>query len=66
MHACHTCHILYCMAFWKHVDKQTIKQKYQEGWPITLIAKQLGVHRNTVYYHLKQMGVPIRERVAAF
>jgi hypothetical protein len=54
------------MAFWKHVDKQTIKQKYQEGWPITLIAKQLGVHRNTVYYHLKQMGVPIRERVAAF
>jgi hypothetical protein len=44
----------------KGIDPQVIWQYYQDGIPQTVIARKLGIARNTVAYHLaslkKEMG----------
>lgn len=41
-----------------YTDKQWewIVERYTEGYRVTELAGFLGVHRNTVEYHLREMG----------
>jgi hypothetical protein len=44
------------MAQVKHVNVKVIKEYSELGVPKSVIARKLGIARNTVYYHLKGRG----------
>jgi DNA-binding CsgD family transcriptional regulator len=43
-------------------DIKKLVQLVELGVPKTLIARRLGVSRNTIYYHLRKLGVGISNR----